>query len=183
MVTKLFPRYHRGDIAFTDIKEAADRMYYNEIDALLDDIEKIFWELGFSKRDIGRYTNYVLGNTFCIPVYVDKLGFIIEYAESEEEALNNMHGDGDSYPFDFGCAAILAGVYADIVRDVPELCDNMNDQLVSGGFTIEHYNDRFYYIKDGIYCVPQHKPGRTKLFITYAESIDAAENDVNDFEQ
>jgi len=180
-MAELFPRYHRDNIAFTEITMAADRKYYLIVDAILDNIVCMFNELGFIKKDIGNYTNYVLGNTFCIPVYVDKLGFIIEYAHSEEEAHNNMHGDGDSYPLIFGETAILAGIYADIVREVTELSENMNDLLISNGFTVEQYNKRLYYIKDGIYCVPQHKPGFTKLYITYAESIDVADNDVNDF--
>ena len=120
-MTELFPRYHRDNIAFTDIKEAADRIHYDEIDALFDDIIKVFLELGFSEKNIGRYTNFVLGNTYCIPVYVDSLGFLIEYAESEQEAIINGHGDGDSYPLYMGRKAILEAIRLDLLKEVPEL--------------------------------------------------------------
>ena len=161
---------------------STDNSYYDKMNSILGKIVELFIGLGFSKEDVGCRTNYKIGNTYCIPVYVNSLGFLIEYADSKEDAHNNLYDDGDPYPLYFEESAILAGIYADIIREVPELCDNMKDLLVSGGFTIEHYNDWFYYVKAGIYCVPQHEPNRTKLFITYAESIDVAENDFSVFE-
>jgi len=55
------------------------------VDDILSKIIELLFSFGFIKKKIGMYTNYVLGNTCCIPNYVGGgIGFLIEYADSEE---------------------------------------------------------------------------------------------------
>ena len=153
------------------------------VDDILSKIIELLFSFGFIKKKIGMYTNYVLGNTCCIPNYVGGgIGFLIEYADSEEDTLKNFHEDSDAFSPEIGEAAILAGICADIIREVPELNANMIDHLISNGFDSVYYSNRLFYVKDRIYCIPQYIPDRTKLFILYAKSVEEAESAVNEFE-
>jgi len=58
----------------------------------------------------------------------------------------------------------------------------MVDLLISHGFEAVCLDERLFYVKAGVYCVPQHRLGGTKLYITHANSIDEAVSDINEFE-
>ena len=62
--------------------------------------------------------NYVRGDLYCIPQYIESLGFLIEYADSYEEAKNHGHEDGDAFPLEMGEKDILAGIEAEIRQKI-----------------------------------------------------------------
>ena len=85
-----------------------------QIQKILDKIILMLIRLGFVKTIVtNQYKseiNYVRGNLYCIPQYVESLGFLIEYANSYEEAKNHGHEDGDAFPLLMGENAILKGL-------------------------------------------------------------------------
>ena len=48
----------------------------------------------------------------------ESLGFLIEYADSYEEAKNHGHEDGDSFPLEIGESAILRGLQSEIRQNI-----------------------------------------------------------------
>ena len=86
----------------------------NEINQILDRIKNLLLRLDFREVEINSEINYVYGNLYCIPHYIKKIGFFIEYAHSLEEAQKNWHGDGDSFPLEMGRDAILTGIEEEI---------------------------------------------------------------------
>jgi len=88
---------------------------------ILEKIRDMLLALGFHKELIGNNYNYVLGNTYCIPQYIESLGFFIEYTDSKEEAMKNWHEDSDKFPADIGEAAILMGLRMDVIDNFPEV--------------------------------------------------------------
>jgi hypothetical protein len=93
----------------------------NEIDIIKNKIVHMLISLGFKEVTFGGTKNYVLGSTYCIPNYLDWLGFFIEYADSKEEALNNGYEDGNGFPLDMGTKAILIGLKSEVTRNTPKL--------------------------------------------------------------
>jgi len=69
----------------------------NQIDHILNKIKDLLLTLGFKRVEVNGEINYVYHNIYCIPHYIHKIGFLIEYADSFEEAQNNLHEDGDSF--------------------------------------------------------------------------------------
>jgi len=62
------------------------------VDDILSKIIELLFSFGFIEKKVGMRANYALGNTHCIPNYVGGgIGFLIEYAGSEEEALKDLH--------------------------------------------------------------------------------------------
>jgi hypothetical protein len=94
----------------------------NEINRILDKIKSILTSLKFKTIDINGETNYVYENIYCIPHYIQQIGFFIEYAHSLEEAQKNWHSDGDGFPLEMGEQAILAGLEKEVRK-------NVNDNL------------------------------------------------------
>lgn len=92
----------------------------DKIEQLLTKIEDLLLNLGFKKIKINDDINYVYGNMYCIPNYIETLGFLIEYADSLEEAQKNWHEDGESFPLEMGEEAILAGLEKEIRHEVFE---------------------------------------------------------------
>jgi hypothetical protein len=92
----------------------------DQIGQILIRIKEILLHLGFKETVItNEYrseTNYVYKNLYCIPGYVEGLGFIIEYADSFEEAQKHFHDDGDVFPLVLGEDAILAGLEQEVQR-------------------------------------------------------------------
>jgi len=93
----------------------------NNVDIILAKVNELFVNLGFNSIDVGGRCNFVMGNTHCIPQYIETLGFLIEYADSKEEAQKNWHEDGDSFPLNLGERAILEGIMAEIINNTAEL--------------------------------------------------------------
>ena len=92
----------------------------DQIGQILIRIKEILLHLGFKETVItNEYrseTNYVYKNLYCIPGYVEGLGFIIEYADSFEEAQKHFHDDGDVFPLVLGEDVILAGLEQEVQR-------------------------------------------------------------------
>lgn len=92
----------------------------DQIGQVLMKIKEILLRLGFKETVItNEYrseVNYVYKNLYCIPGYVEGLGFIIEYADSFEEAQKHFHDDGDVFPLALGEDAILTGVEQEVRR-------------------------------------------------------------------
>ncbi|NMC56793.1 MAG: hypothetical protein GYA50_06200 [Eubacteriaceae bacterium] len=90
----------------------------NDTKKILNEIKSLFLRLGFQKIEVNDVINYVYGNTYCIPHCLQRLGFLIEYADSLEEAQKNWYEDGDSFPLEMGEEAILAGLEKEIRHEV-----------------------------------------------------------------
>ena len=76
----------------------------------------MFFDLDFAEAVVNGEVNYEKGGVHCIPQYVQSLGFLIEYADSYEEAEKHWHEDGDGFPLEMGEKAILAGLENEIRR-------------------------------------------------------------------
>jgi hypothetical protein len=85
---------------------------------ILNEIKNLLINLNFKEVLISGRTNYVYKNTYCIPHYIETLGFLIEYASSMEEAKKNFHEDGEVFPLSMGKNAILDGLEKELQRDV-----------------------------------------------------------------
>jgi hypothetical protein len=92
-----------------------------DISKILIDIKDMVRTLGFVEIEINNRVNFVMGNTYCIPQYVENIGFLIEYTDSEGEAQKNRYEDSDAFPIDMGEKAILGGIFFDLLSNVPEL--------------------------------------------------------------
>ena len=96
----------------------------NKIEYILGKIRELLINLGFTEKtimnDYRNETNYVYNNLYCIPQYVEKLGFLIEYAYSFDEAKNHWHEDGDGFPLEMGEKAILLGIEKEIRETMKE---------------------------------------------------------------
>ena len=94
----------------------------NQVQLILEKIKSMLLEMEFEETIITNpyrsETNYVRGNLYCIPQYVESLGFLIEYADSYEEAKSHGHEDGDSFPLEMGESAILTGLQGEIRQNI-----------------------------------------------------------------
>lgn len=78
-------------------------MNNNEIiNELQQKIENIFLGFGFDKELIHGNINYKYRDTYRKVSFVQDLGFVIEFAETFEDALKNLYEDGDCYPLSLG---------------------------------------------------------------------------------
>ena len=92
-----------------------------DVGKILINIKDMIRTLGFVEKEVNGRVNFVMGNTHCIPQYVESIGFLIEYADSEGDALKNWHEDSDAFPLDMGEKAIFGGIFFDLLSNVPEL--------------------------------------------------------------
>ena len=90
----------------------------NQAQQVLEKIKLMLLKMGFTETTVTNQdrseTNYVYKNLYCIPGYSESLGFIIEYADSLEEAQKHFHDDGDVFPLALGEDVIFAGLEAEI---------------------------------------------------------------------
>ena len=90
----------------------------DQIGQILIKIKEILLRLGFKETAVSnKYrseTNHVYKNLHCIPGYVEGLGFVIEYADSFEEAQKHFHDDGDVFPLALGEDTILTGLEQEV---------------------------------------------------------------------
>jgi len=90
----------------------------DQVQKILERIKKTLLEMRFEEKIITNpyrsVTNYVYENIYCIPRYIKRLGFLIEYAHSYDEAKNHGHEDGDALPLELGEDAILLGLVNEI---------------------------------------------------------------------
>ena len=93
-----------------------------QVNLILDKIKAMLMEYGFEKVNVinpYRTTeNFVHGNLYCIPQYIEHLGFLIEYASSCEEAKNHGHEDGEVFPLAMGEIVILEGLKKEIEQNM-----------------------------------------------------------------
>lgn len=96
----------------------------NQVQQILEKIKLMLNKTGFTETMVtNQYrseTNYVRGNLYCIPQYVESLGFIMEYADSLEEAQKHWHEDGDVFPLVMGEDAILSGIGQEIRQSIQQ---------------------------------------------------------------
>lgn len=94
----------------------------DQIGLILTKIKEILLHLGFKEtvvtNEYRNETNYVYKNLYCIPGYVEGLGFIIEYADSLEEARKHFYDDGDVFPLALGEDAILLEVEKEVRQNI-----------------------------------------------------------------
>ena len=90
----------------------------NNTEQILRQIKELFLNLNFKETEINGRINYVIDSIYCVPQYIESLGFLIEYADSFESAQKNWHEDGDSFPLDMGAGAILSGISEELRRYV-----------------------------------------------------------------
>jgi len=92
----------------------------DEVKIILDKLKAIMIDLGFKTTEINGVTNYVYKDLYCIPQYEDilGLGFLIEYADSLEEAQKGWHGDGACVPLKVGEKAILEELKAEVIENM-----------------------------------------------------------------
>lgn len=97
----------------------------NQVHHTLTKIQALLLEMGFAETTVTNpyrsEMNYVRGNLYCIPQYVERLGFLIEYAGSYEEAKNHLHEDGDSFPLEMGEEAVLTEIKKEVRYVVDKL--------------------------------------------------------------
>ena len=90
----------------------------DQVELILEKMKSILIEMGFKKIVITNpyrsEINYVRNDVFCIPRYVEGLGFLIEYADSYEQAQNHGHEDGDAFPISMGEDNILLSLTNEI---------------------------------------------------------------------
>ena len=90
----------------------------NNIEQILQQIKELFLNLNFKEIEINGRINYFIGDTYCVPQYIESLGFLIEYADSLENAKKNWHEDGESFPIGMGANGILSGIGEELRRYV-----------------------------------------------------------------
>jgi hypothetical protein len=90
----------------------------NQIEQILERIKIMLLEMGFVETVVTNpyrsEMNYVYGNLYCIPQYIECLGFLIEYADSYEEAQNHGHEDGDALPLSMGVSVIITNLAKEV---------------------------------------------------------------------
>ena len=98
-----------------------------QIEQILFKINEVFIDLGFNQVAIEHYLankremNFVFGNMYCFPVYIESLGFIIQYAYSLREAQHYAYDDGCRFPLRMGEAAILDGIRNELIEAISEI--------------------------------------------------------------
>ena len=81
---------------------------------LYQKIDKFFLSNGFVQENINGEINFIKENLFCVPLCVRGLGFIIDYADSREDAEKHLHSDGDAYSLRLDDETILTGLIEEI---------------------------------------------------------------------
>ena len=82
---------------------------------ILEKIKSMLLDLGFSEINVNNEINYYNGKIYCIPRYIKHMGFIIEYADNDEEAINHCYEDGDVFSLDIGEDNIILNIKNEIL--------------------------------------------------------------------
>ena len=96
----------------------------DNIDRILNAIKTMFVDIGLEKAEVTNprtgdvEINYVKGDLYCIPLYLKSLGFLIEYADSLEDAQRLLYEDGDSFPLSLGEAAIIEALKREVMIEI-----------------------------------------------------------------
>ena len=86
----------------------------DRIDKILGRIRQMLMDLGFQKTALHGETTYQYKNLYCIPHFIQTLGYLIEYADSLEAAQKNQYEDGDVFPEEMDAEAILQGLEREV---------------------------------------------------------------------
>ena len=78
-------------------------------------IENVFITNGFKQVFINGYANFKHEESYRKITYVQSLGFVIEYAQSYDDAMKNLYEDGDCYPLSLG-ESIPVHLQADVEK-------------------------------------------------------------------
>jgi hypothetical protein len=93
-----------------------------QVETVLESIRVLLLELGFSSITVvspyKSELNYVHDNLYCIPRYIESLGFLIEYADSLEDAINQRYEDGDVFSLALGVGRILDGIKKEVLDEI-----------------------------------------------------------------
>ena len=85
------------------------------MDILKERIENLFEELGFNKVTINGNILYAHSDAYYKITYIDGYkSFVIEYAESYDDALKNIFWDGDWYPLSLGEDSLILKLRSDL---------------------------------------------------------------------
>lgn len=85
--------------------------------ALKHKIEQVFLDLGFQKKEAGGKTFLHYHEVYCLITYLEHYqAFVIESADSYDEAMNGLLEDGDLYYAADSEVAILDAVRKDIKK-------------------------------------------------------------------
>ena len=80
-------------------------------------IESLFLETGFQRETLGETQCLVYHNCYCRVSYLSHYNaFVIESADSYQEAINHLFEDGDLYYIDIGEIELLNQIKKDIAR-------------------------------------------------------------------
>jgi hypothetical protein len=88
------------------------------VEHILDKMKEMLKRHGFCEVVINGTCNYQKKELYCIPQYVSWLGFLIEYADSREEAEKNWYEDGDAISLRFGENYILQALESEIIHEL-----------------------------------------------------------------
>ncbi len=88
------------------------------VNHILGELKNTFRRHGFHEVMIHGICNYQKGELYCIPHYFSQLGFLIEYADSREEAEKNWYEDGDAISLRFGENYILQALENEIIHEL-----------------------------------------------------------------
>jgi hypothetical protein len=82
-----------------------------------DKIDKAVKNLGFEAMEVGGKKLYFYkGNYYKFSYINDFKAYVIEYASSYEEALNNVFEDGDLYTIDMGENLLIEKITTDLIK-------------------------------------------------------------------
>ncbi len=88
------------------------------IEIILDEIKNTLISLGFEYIEVNGIGNYKYKELYCVPAYIAELGFLIEYAESYDEAIKGRYEDGDSCLFSFSKTEIVKFLRDEIIGNM-----------------------------------------------------------------
>jgi len=94
-----------------------------EPEAILARLARMLEEVGFQKTEVNGNITYQYRDLFCRPDYAPRIGFLIEYASSREEAEKNWYADGDRVWEDLAADQIVHILKKEVLaqlRDLPE---------------------------------------------------------------
>jgi len=95
----------------------------DQVQQILSRIKIMLVSMGFEETTVVNpyrsASNFVREGLYCIPQYVERLGFLIEYANSYEDAQKHRYDDGDVFPLALGEEAILEGLRQEIMSNMP----------------------------------------------------------------
>lgn len=81
-------------------------------------LENVFIELGFKREYVGKNEYLRYGNTYCRVTFIKTFSaFVMESAESRQDAENAVLEDGDLYYIETSEEELLKQFREDVVRD------------------------------------------------------------------